>query len=77
MVRGELVRPRATGPADADALRRGNHDPDVGRMREGHPRSRETVGTFLQERGRKTCGDVVLGIGIPPRPGPLEGELPG
>jgi len=62
---GELVRLRAMGPADAEALWRWNHDPDVMRwMDDGYPQTLARVRTGLEERPRNAYGDVLLGIEV-------------
>jgi len=63
MVLGELVKLRAMGPADADALWRWNHDPDVMRwMGDTYPSSPEHVQKWLSERPRNTYADLLLGV---------------
>jgi RimJ/RimL family protein N-acetyltransferase len=50
-------------PADADALWRWNHDPEVMRwMNDDYAQTPARVRTFLQERPRNDYGDVLLGI---------------
>ena len=57
------VRLRAMGPADAEALWRWNHDPEVMRwMMDDHPQNRETVRKWLTERPRNAYDDVLFGI---------------
>ncbi|MEW2632816.1 GNAT family N-acetyltransferase [Streptomyces sp. NPDC048389] len=63
MVLGELVKLRAMGPTDAEALWRWNHDPDVMRwMDDNHPSSPEHVRKWLEDRPRNTYGDLLLGV---------------
>lgn len=63
MVLGELVKLRAMGPADAEALWRWNHDPDVMRwMDDNHPSTPEHVRKWLEDRPRNSYGDLLLGI---------------
>ncbi len=61
--RGELVRLRAMGPPDAEALWRWNHDPEVMRwMDEGYPQPLTQVRRWMEERPRNDYGDVLFGI---------------
>lgn len=63
MALGELVKLRAMGPGDAEALWRWNHDPEVMRwMDDTYPQSVERVHTWLTERPRNSYGDVLFGI---------------
>jgi RimJ/RimL family protein N-acetyltransferase len=60
---GELVKLRAMGPADAEALWRWNHDPQVMRwMDDTYAQPVERVRKWLEERPRNTYGDLLLGI---------------
>jgi RimJ/RimL family protein N-acetyltransferase len=63
---GDLVRLRAMEPADAEALWRWNHDPEVMRwMDDGYPQSLARVTRWLtEERGRNEYGDVLLGVEV-------------
>ncbi|WP_432064848.1 GNAT family N-acetyltransferase [Streptomyces sp. C10-9-1] len=63
MAEGKLVRLRAMGPEDADALWRWNHDPEVMRwMDDTYPATRAQVERRLADRPRNTYADVLLGI---------------
>jgi len=63
MALGELVKLRAMGPADADALWRWNHDPQVMRwMDDTYAQPVERVRKWLEERPRNAYGDLLLGI---------------
>ncbi|NYI07466.1 GNAT family N-acetyltransferase [Allostreptomyces psammosilenae] len=63
MVLGELVRLRAMGPADAEALWRWNHDPEVMRwMDDTYPQTLEQVRGWLAERPRNAYGSLLLGV---------------
>ncbi|MET9852265.1 GNAT family N-acetyltransferase [Streptomyces sp. NPDC006450] len=63
MALGELVRLRAMGPGDAEALWRWNHDPEVMRwMDDQHPQTVERVRTWLADRPRNSYDDLLLGV---------------
>ncbi|GAA4776092.1 GNAT family protein [Streptomyces sanyensis] len=63
MAEGKLVRLRAMGPEDADALWRWNHDPEVMRWTDDtYPATRAQVERRLADRPRNTYADVLLGI---------------
>ncbi|MGW6915178.1 GNAT family N-acetyltransferase [Kitasatospora sp. NPDC054939] len=63
MALGELVRLRAMGGGDAEALWRWNHDPEVMRwMNDTYPATVEHVRGWLEARPRNTYGDVLLGV---------------
>ncbi|MEU8674439.1 GNAT family protein [Streptomyces sp. NPDC048560] len=65
MALGELVRLRAMGPPDAEALWRWNHDPEVMRwMGDGYPQQPELTRKWLEERPRNAYGDLLLGIEV-------------
>jgi RimJ/RimL family protein N-acetyltransferase len=65
MALGELVKLRAMGPADADALWRWNHDPDVMRwMDDDYPQPPARTEKWLADRPRNTYGDVLFGIEV-------------
>ncbi|GAA4455140.1 GNAT family N-acetyltransferase [Phytohabitans houttuyneae] len=65
-VHGERVRLRAMEPADAEALWRWNHDPEVMRwMDAGYPQTLARVGAWLAERPRNTYDDVLFGVDAP------------
>lgn len=54
---------RAMSPADAEAMWRWNHDPDVMRwMDDTYPQSVEQVRAWLTDRPRNSYGDLLLGI---------------
>jgi RimJ/RimL family protein N-acetyltransferase len=62
---GELVKLRAMGPSDAEALWRWNHDPDVMRwMDAGYAQPLARVRNWLDERPRNDYGDVLFGIEV-------------
>ncbi|MCD0485482.1 GNAT family N-acetyltransferase [Streptacidiphilus sp. ASG 303] len=63
MVLGELVGLRAMGPADAGALWRWNHDPEVMRwMKDGYAQPLARTEKWLAERPGNAYGDLLLGI---------------
>ncbi|MDG9702844.1 GNAT family N-acetyltransferase [Streptomyces sp. DH37] len=63
MVLGDLVKLRAMGPPDAEALWRWNHDPDVMRwMDEDYAQPLALTVRWLEERQRNAYGDVLFGI---------------
>lgn len=63
MVRGGLVKLRAFEPAEAEALWRWYHDPEVTRwMSGGHPQSLASSIKRIEERPRNEYGNVLLGI---------------
>jgi RimJ/RimL family protein N-acetyltransferase len=63
MVRGRLVKLRAFEPAEAEALWRWYHDPEVTRwMSGGHPQSLASSIRRIEERPRNEYGNVLLGI---------------
>lgn len=73
MVLGDLVKLRAMGPPDAEALWRWNHDPDVMRwMDEDYAQPLALTVKWLEERQRNAYGDVLFGIEAP-----ADGELVG
>ncbi|GAA2560348.1 GNAT family protein [Winogradskya consettensis] len=60
---GELVKLRAMGPSDAEALWRWNHDPVVMRwMHENYAQPLERTRAWLEERPRNEYGNVLFGI---------------
>ncbi|MBL7261000.1 GNAT family N-acetyltransferase [Paractinoplanes lichenicola] len=60
---GELVRLRAMGVDDAEALWRWNHDADVMRwMDEGYAETVAEVAKWLEERPPNAYGDVLFGV---------------
>lgn len=62
---GTHVKLRAMEPADADALWRWNHDPDVMRwMTETYPQSLAQVRKWMEDRPRNDYGDVLFGIEV-------------
>jgi RimJ/RimL family protein N-acetyltransferase len=62
-VLGKSVLLRAMEPADAEALWRWNHDPDVMRwMDADYPQTQDRVRTWLRERPRNDYGDVLFGV---------------
>jgi RimJ/RimL family protein N-acetyltransferase len=68
-VLGERVRLRAMEPADAEALWRWNHDPEVMRwMDASYAQSLARVRTWLEERPRNAYGDVLFGVDAPADP---------
>lgn len=63
MALGELVKLRAMGPQDAEALWRWNHDPEVMRwMDDSYAQPVEWVRTWLTDRPRNSYGDLLLGV---------------
>lgn len=65
MVLGELVKLRAMGPPDAEALWRWNHDPEVMRwMGDGYPQQPGLTKKWLEERPRNAYEDLLLGIEV-------------
>ncbi|MEU0391792.1 GNAT family protein [Streptomyces sp. NPDC006208] len=65
MALGDLVKLRAMGPSDAEALWRWNHDPDVMRwMDDTYPQSLAQVEKWMTERARNTYADVLFGIEV-------------
>lgn len=63
MALGELVKLRAMGPQDAEALWRWNHDPEVMRwMDDSYAQPVERVRTWLTDRPRNSYGDLLLGV---------------
>lgn len=68
-VLGERVRLRAMEPADAEALWRWNHDPEVMRwMDAGYAQTLARVRTWLEGRERNAYGDVLFGVDAPAEP---------
>jgi RimJ/RimL family protein N-acetyltransferase len=66
MTYGERVRLRPMVPADAEALWRWNHDPEVMRwMEDGYAQPPAQVRTWLEERPGNAYGDVLFGIEVP------------
>jgi RimJ/RimL family protein N-acetyltransferase len=64
-VLGDLIRLRAMEPADADALWRWNHDPDVMRwMDQGYAQSLAGVRSRFEGRSPNGYGDVLYGIEV-------------
>lgn len=65
MVLGKLVRLRAFEPAEADALWRWNHDPDVMRwMDDGYAVSLARVRRKLEERAPNAYDDVLYAVEV-------------
>ncbi|WP_067506162.1 GNAT family N-acetyltransferase [Actinoplanes sp. TFC3] len=60
---GDLVKLRAMGPSDAEALWRWNHDPEVMRwMDDTYAQPIEQTRRWLEERPRNDYGHVLFGI---------------
>lgn len=65
MMVGDLVRLRPFEPAEAEALWRWNHDPDVMRwMHDGYAQSLAQVKRSLEDRPRNTFGDVLYAVEV-------------
>lgn len=65
MVCGEQVRLRAMTPADAEALWRWNHDPEVMRwMGDDYAQPLRLTQKWLEDRPRNTYADLLLGIEV-------------
>lgn len=65
MITGDLIRLRAFEPADADALWRWNHDPDVMRwMDQYYVNSLDQARRGLADRERNSYGDVLYAVEV-------------